>query len=113
MTVSRPEDKTIKQWLTEGLTLKTVVVASFTVSSILVGSHYAMGTKIAVVDNRIGANELRVDSLQKQLDLQRDEIKTKVSAEEYLANQKQLEDDIKAIRESQEQMYTLIVERHK
>jgi len=113
MTYQKPEDKTIKQWLSEGLNLKTVLMACFALSSVLIGSHYAMGTKITIVDDRIGANEQRVDSLQKQLDLQRDEIKTKVSEEEFLATQKRLDDNISAIRESQEHMYAFLVEKHK
>ena len=113
MTLQKPEDKTIKQWLSEGLTLKTVLVALFTVCSVLVGSHYAMGTKITIVDGRLGADEQRVDSIQKQLDLQRDEIRTKVSEEEFLADQKRLADDIAAIRESQEHMYAFIVEKRR
>jgi len=113
MTYQKPEDKTIKQWLSEGLNLKTVLVIVFAITSTLVGAHYAMGTKITIVDGRTGVLEQRTDSIQKQLDLQRNEIDTKVSKEELLFTQKRLDDNIAAIRESQEHMYTFLVEKHR
>lgn len=113
MTYQKPEDKTIKQWLSEGLNLKTVLAIAFAVISTLVGAHYAMGTKITIVDGRTGALEQKTDSLQKQLDYQRDVIDTKVSTAEFLAMQKRIDDNIAAIRDSQERIEMWQVEKHK
>lgn len=113
MTYQKPEDKTMKQWLSEGLNLKTVLTITFAIMTTLIGAHYAMGTKITIVDGRTGALEQRTDSLQKQLDYQRDQIDTKVSKEEFLATEKRLDDNIAAIRESQERTELFLQDRRK
>ena len=113
MTYQKPEDKTIKEWLSEGLNLKTVLAITFAVISTFVGAHYAMGTKITIVDGRTGALEQKTDSLQKQLDYERDVIDTKVSTAEFLAMQKRIDDNIAAIRDSQERIEMWQVEKHR
>ncbi len=113
MTLRRPEDRSIVQWCFEGLNLKTVVLLIIS----LCGCYYTMGTRVTVIESDKKADKTetdrRFDDVGRQLDLQRDAIKSKLDKDTYEADQRRLAEELTAIRDTTGRIEEILMERQR
>jgi uncharacterized protein YlxW (UPF0749 family) len=107
VTMRRPEGFNLWQWAIEGVSLKTV----FVVIGMMVTSHYAMQTRVTLVEQQQPEMNRRFDEMTKQLDEQRDALKAKVDQETYDRDQRKLSEQLGSIQASVGNIETILMEK--
>lgn len=100
MTMRRPDGHEAWGWLTEGINAKTLIIACIAV----IGSYYAQGSRITVV-------EQRAPEIVKRLDLDDAALHGKVDKDQYSLDQQRIQAELAAIRASQDRIETVLMER--
>lgn len=109
MTFAKPEDKTIMEWATEGLNLKTVVL----MVAFVVGLYYALGTRVTVLEVDKPTYSQRFDETTKAIENQNQEIQKKVDKDTYESDQRRLAEELTAIQESEGRIESALIDQHR
>lgn len=100
MTLRAPEEKSVLNWAFEGLNLKSIVL--YTV--LLCSGFYSLKSQQVEADAKI-------DDVIRRQEKQSEAIKGKVDKDAYVIALQEISDELKAIRDGQGRMETILMER--
>jgi hypothetical protein len=107
VTLRRPENMSVYQWMVDGLSLKTVIL----LISVVIGAHYAESSRITVVEQRTPDISRRLDETQRMIEDQRNDIKSKVDRDTYENDERKLQGQLTAIQDSQGRIESALMEK--
>jgi septal ring factor EnvC (AmiA/AmiB activator) len=110
MTLRKPDEISTLRWIVSGFNFKTLVTAIV----LVVSAHYVQSNRITVIEQVAPAIRDRMADIEKRQAEQRDQLQqirdSKVDLTRYDQDQRRLADDLRAIRDSEGRIETILMQ---